>query len=105
MTRKKSIAPLVPSSPLVLTPQGVVAVGFGSLLLLTPLLSTGLATFSGIYDQNMWVLAVTGTFLATVLVQWFWLPRRSFQWNWLDLLALGWGIWLFLTTLTSVNST
>jgi len=78
---------------------------FGLLLLLTPLLSTGLAPFSGVYDQNMWVLAITGIFLVVGLAQWFRLPKQSFQWNLTDLLALSWGVWLLITTITSINPT
>jgi len=105
MARKNSLKSSIPNNLVALTTQEIIAMSFGFLLLLTPLLSTGLAPFSGVYDQNMWIVAITGTFLVVGLLQWLRLSQRSFQWNLIDLLALGWGIWLLITTLTSINPT
>ena len=84
--------------------QDILAIALGALLLLTPLLSTGIAIFSGVYDQNVWVMAVSFTFGAILLICYFFSPQKSkFTLRWLDMLVLAWFIWLIITTFTSYN--
>ncbi len=87
-----------------LSNQDILAIVFIFLLLTTPLIRTGLAIFSGVYDQNMWVMGVAFLFGIILLVRYFLLPSKtSFTFHWMDILVAGWFIWLVITTITSYN--
>lgn len=99
MARKATLQPIPETSN-----QDILAIALGALLLLTPLLSTGIAIFSGAYDQNMWVMGVSFAFGAILLVRYFFSPQKSqINFRWLDVLVLVWFLWLIITTFTSYN--